>query len=131
MIILNGNWKEEIEEVWNKNGMDNLFSEDRNDFLAKIWEMSLEAFDSPREIQVIIDDNDRLFMSFGTYGYVSWNEGDKLEGMKLPLKCWIHTHPFGRAYFSGTDKKTIDIWKPRLRSAIVLGLHEHQTWFRI
>ena len=130
MIILNGNWKEEIEEVWNKNGMDNLFSEDRNDFLAKIWEMSLEAFDSPREIQVIIDDNDRLFMSFGTYGYVSWNEGDKLEGMKLPLKCWIHTHPFGRAYFSGTDKKTIDIWRPRLRSAIVLGLHEHQTWFR-
>ena len=58
------------------------------------------------------------------------NEGDKLEGMKLPLKCWIHTHPFGRAYFSGTDKKTIDIWRPRLRSAIVLGLHEHQTWFR-
>ena len=41
--------------------------------------------------------------------------------MKLPLKCWIHTHPFGQAFFSGTDWKTINTWKRVLKSATVLG----------
>ena len=128
MIVLNGSWKEEIEESWKENGIENLFHEDRNDFLAQIWHQSMMAFDTPREIQVVIDDNDDLHISFGSASFVSFDE--EPSGLKLPIKCWIHTHPFGQAYFSGTDKKTIDTWKPMMRTAIVLGDNEHQVWFR-
>ena len=30
----------------------------------------MEAFDTPREIQVVIDSNNRLFISFGTFSFV-------------------------------------------------------------
>ena len=46
--------------------------------------------------------------------------------MKLPIKCWIHTHPFGEAFFSHTDWTTLDTWKPMMESAIVLG--NNQYW---
>ena len=51
--------------------------------------------------------------------------------MKLPIKCWVHTHPFGKAYFSGTDISTINTWKPHMMSAIVLGDNEHQIWQKV
>ena len=136
MIVLNGNWKEEIIEAFD-NGMQltSIFTRPspkevykRCSFLEKIWEMSLTAFDSPREVQVVIDNNNRLFISFGTFSFVEFSEDP--VGMKLPVKCWIHTHPFGKAYFSSTDLSTINIWKTRMLSAIVLGDNEHQLWFQ-
>ena len=48
--------------------------------------------------------------------------------MTLPIECWIHTHPFGRAYFSGTDWNTIRTWEPVMNYAIVLGDNEHMVW---
>jgi hypothetical protein len=50
-------------------------------------------------------------------------EKELTEGkrLKLPMKCWIHTHPFGEAYFSGTDQKTINTWRMFLEDAIVIG----------
>ena len=45
--------------------------------------------------------------------------------MKLPIKCWIHTHPFGRAYFSGIDWTTVSTWKTHMKEAYVLGGEEH------
>ncbi len=95
-------------------------------FLTVIWNMSVTAFDQPREVQVIVDGDDKLFISFGTPGYVDFPE--EPTGMKLPLKCWIHTHPFGDAYFSGTDWKTIDTWKTLMQSAIVLGDNEYWAY---
>ena len=95
-------------------------------FLTVIWNMSISAFDQPREVQVIVDDECKLFISFGTPGYVDFPE--EPTGMKLPLRCWIHTHPFWDAYFSGTDWKTIDTWKPLLGSAIVLGDNEYWAY---
>ena len=64
----------------------------------------MEAFDSPREVQVIVDAKDDLYISVGTFGFVSFkDQEEQLGGMKLPLKCWIHTHPFGQAFFVVVD----------------------------
>ena len=86
--------------------------------------MSTQAFEKPREIQVVVDSNDRLHISVGTPGYVEFKV-DPI-GMKLPIKCWIHTHPMGNAYFSGTDWTTLKTWKPMMETAIVLG--DNQYW---
>ena len=126
MIVLNGKWKEEIQESFNYESKEGLFSENRCEFLAQIWHQSMMAFDSPREIQVVIDNEDKLHISFGSASFVSFDE--EPSGLKLPIKCWIHTHPSGSAYFSGTDRKTIDTWKPMMFSAIVLGDNQHQVW---
>jgi proteasome lid subunit RPN8/RPN11 len=91
-------------------------------FYTEVWNVSMNAFDVPREVQVVIDDNDVLHSSVGTPSFVSF-QGDEgqLHGLKLPIKCWIHTHPFGRAYFSGTDWKTIKTWRDVMSSCVVLG----------
>ena len=124
-------WQEKIKKIWTsilKNGLKPNFANPdtyfENGFLSEIWKMSQKAFDVPREVQVVIDSNDILHISFGTPGYVDF----KIDpvGMKLPIKCWIHTHPMGNAYFSGTDWKTLKTWKPMMETAIVLG--DNQYW---
>ena len=127
MLVLNGHWEEEIKEAFDMKGM---YKHDRIKFLQTIWEMSQTAFDSPREIQVVIDSNNELFISVGSISFVSFTNDEEVVGMKLPVKCWIHTHPFGKAYFSGTDMRTINTWKSVMLSAIVLGDNEHQTWMQ-
>ena len=73
-------------------------------FTAAIWKASTEILNG-LEVQVVVDGKDQLHISFGSPGFVSF----KVQplGMSLPVKCWIHTHPFGSAYFSGTDWNTI------------------------
>jgi hypothetical protein len=94
-------------------------------FLDTIWNISQNSFDIPREIQVIIDKNGDTFCSVGTPGFVSFegqeDELTKDKRLNLPMKCWIHTHPFGEAYFSGTDQRTINTWRMFLEDAIVIG----------
>ena len=72
-----------------------------DNFLDTIWEMSLTAFDIPREVQVVVDGKMNIHISAGDPGFVWFKEPPM--GMTLPIECWIHTHPFGKAYFSGTD----------------------------
>ena len=50
-------WKEQIETEYTKESDWNIWFHD------KIWEMSLTAFDISREVQVVIDANDKLFIS--------------------------------------------------------------------
>jgi len=128
-IVMKDDWKDIIEEAFaNGDALHYIFDWNRGlGFLETIWQMSLTAFDKPREVQVVIDNDNKLFMSFGTFSFVDFNN-ENVTGMKLPLKCWIHTHPFGSAYFSGTDMRTINTWKSVMLSAIVLGDNEHQTW---
>ena len=90
--------------------------------LSVIWEMSTEAFDIPREIQIVIDDDGEIFIDVGTPGYVDFSF--EPSGMKLPIMCWIHTHPMGSAFFSTTDWKTLNSWNTIMESAIVLGNNE-------
>lgn len=91
-------------------------------FHTAIWEASTMILPS-LEVQVVIDDNDVAHVSTGSAGFVDFQINP--VGMKLPIKCWIHTHPFGAAYFSGTDIRTVSIWEPRMKEAYVLGGLDH------
>tara|TARA_R110000787_G_scaffold99401_1_gene203948 strand:- start:433 stop:1020 length:588 start_codon:yes stop_codon:yes gene_type:complete len=134
VIVLDNNWKSDIQKIFTlfrkvENLEDSFInpSRDAEDFLSMIWHKSQTSFDLPREIQVIVDSNNKLFMNVGTPSFVSFsNQESSLKGMKLPIKCWIHTHPFGEAFFSHTDWTTLDTWKPMMESAIVLG--NNQYW---
>ena len=99
-----------------------LNAEVTEEFLLEIWKASTEILPN-LEVQVVIDSNDRLHISSGTAGYVDFKVDP--VGMKLPIKCWIHTHPFGSAYFSGTDISTVSVWEPMMKSAIVVGGDGH------
>ena len=110
-------WDEPIKSAWN--------GEVSDDFLASIWKVS--TVDLPGlEVQVVVDSNDNLFISQGSPGFVSFNINP--IGLKLPVKCWIHTHPFGFAYWSGIDWNTIDTWRPMMKKAIVLGKNQRGIW---
>ena len=99
------------------------------DLFEHIWYASTEIL--PKlEIQVVVDAKDAVFISTGSAGYVEQPLGLE-KGMKLPVKCWIHTHPFGSAYFSGVDIRTVSIWEPIMETAYVLGGEGHYgRWSR-
>lgn len=105
--------------------------EDRG-FWGDIWFASTKILDG-LEVQVVIDSNDKAFISTGTPGYVDFLRIDptEMEGMKLPIKCWIHTHPFGAAYFSATDWRTVNTWRPLMKKAFVLGGSHHRGHFGV
>tara|TARA_R100001082_G_scaffold41412_4_gene22019 strand:+ start:329 stop:802 length:474 start_codon:yes stop_codon:yes gene_type:complete len=98
-------------------------------FLDIIWQVSTDYL-TELEVSVIVDNDYNLFISKGSGVFVDY-KNEKVSGMKIPIKCWIHTHPFGKAYFSGTDWRTINTQKPILNEAIVLGNKESMRWFKV
>ncbi len=126
IVVIDGGWKTDIIDAWETPHSGESYDTHNDDFLDTIWDKSLTSFDIPREVQVVVDNNDKLWISVGTPGFV-WFETPPV-GLKLPIKCWIHTHPFGKAYFSGTDWSTIRTWEPLLSEAIVLGGQEWMVW---
>jgi hypothetical protein len=121
-IVMLADWEEQIRNAWANSEMD-FVSEH---FLDTIWEMSLTAFDIGREVQVVIDGKMNIYISAGDPGFVWFKEPPM--GLTLPIECWIHTHPFGQAYFSGTDWNTIRTWEPVMNYAIVLGDNQSMEW---
>lgn len=124
--ILDGQWqklKENVNEVFFEVGND----WENELFLDAIWDVSVNELPE-LEVSVIVDSHLNLFISKGTGSFVDY-ESENVTGMRLPLLCWIHTHPFGKAYFSGTDWNTIRTQKPILESAIVLGDMERMKWW--
>ncbi len=124
--ILDGQWqklKENVNEVFYEVGND----WENELFLDAIWDVSVNELPE-LEVSVIVDSHLNLFISKGTGSFVDY-ESENVTGMRLPLLCWIHTHPFGKAYFSGTDWNTIRTQKPILESAIVLGNMERMKWW--
>lgn len=107
-----------IENNWNRDWED-------KKFLEAIWYSSVQILPS-LEVQVVIDANDKLYISTGSSALVWFSTIPK--GMRIPIKCWIHTHPFGVAYFSGVDWRTVNTWKPVMQNAIVLGDNELGKW---
>jgi len=101
---------------------------DDEDFHESIWQASVELLEG-KEVSVIVDRDNKLFISKGTSSFVDYKD-ENVAGMKIPLRCWIHTHPFGSAYFSGTDWNTINAQAPILESAIVLGNMERMKWWK-
>lgn len=127
-------WTEAIKELeeWESTRQDDYvkglirreYAGDWSDkvFWDAIWFASTQVLNG-LEVQVVIDAKDNLHISSGTAGYVDFKVDP--VGMKLPIKCWIHTHPFGSAYFSGTDIRTVSIWEPLMHNAVVLGGRGH------
>jgi hypothetical protein len=95
-------------------------------FWDKIWSLSTTILPG-LEVSVVIDRDEKLFISKGTASFVDY-EDESVKGMKIPMKCWIHTHPFGKAYFSQTDWNTLNVQRLILDSAVVLGNGEYCTW---
>tara|TARA_R110001592_G_scaffold43687_5_gene141316 strand:- start:5405 stop:6001 length:597 start_codon:yes stop_codon:yes gene_type:complete len=97
------------------------------DFHSAIWEASTVILPN-LEVQVVIDAHNKCYVTTGSAGYVGeeWEKGLNLPlGLRLPIRCWIHTHPFGSAYFSGTDISTVTRFQPIMEQAYVLGGEGH------
>lgn len=71
-----------------------------------------------REISVLIDCNDEIWVDWGTVSQVKLSPP---VGAKLPFKLWIHTHPCNNAYWSFTDRQSLEVAKTILEKALVLG----------
>ena len=71
-----------------------------------------------REVSILVDSNDNYFVDWGTIGSV---ELSPPIGAVLPFKLWVHTHPSNTAYWSITDRNTLEIAKGILDKALVLG----------
>ena len=71
-----------------------------------------------REVSILVDSKDNYFVDWGTIGSV---ELSPPIGAVLPFKLWVHTHPSNTAYWSITDRNTLDIAKGILDKALVLG----------
>jgi len=110
----------------NRAEIDELVYKDKKIFEA-IWHASTEILPA-LEVQVVIDGNNNCHVTTGSSGYVEFGMKPPV-GMKLPIRCWIHTHPFGSAYFSGVDWGTVNIWKSLMQEAYVLGGVEHYGYW--
>ena len=71
-----------------------------------------------REVSILVDSKDNYFVEWGTIGSV---ELSPPVGAVLPFKLWVHTHPSNTAYWSITDRNTLEIAKGILDKALVLG----------
>ncbi len=71
-----------------------------------------------REVSILVDSKDNYFVDWGTIGSV---ELSPPIGAVLPFKLWVHTHPSNAAYWSITDRNTLEIAKGILDKALVLG----------
>ena len=97
------------------------------EFFSAIWHASTEILPA-LEVQVVIDGKNDCYVTTGSSGYVEFGMKPPV-GMTLPIKCWIHTHPFGAAYFSGVDWGTVNVWKSLMQEAYVLGGVEHYGYW--
>tara|TARA_Y100001937_G_scaffold128328_1_gene204035 strand:+ start:1825 stop:2445 length:621 start_codon:yes stop_codon:yes gene_type:complete len=114
---------ESIDVAWkDRDCVDELVYKDY-EFHNAIWHASTEILPN-LEVQVVIDGQNNCYVTTGSPGYVEFGMQPPI-GMKLPIRCWIHTHPFGSAYFSGVDIKTVSQWKPLMTEAYVLGGEGH------
>lgn len=71
-----------------------------------------------REVSILVDSKENYFVDWGTIGSVKLSPP---IGAVLPFKLWVHTHPSNTAYWSITDRNTLEIAKGILDKALVLG----------
>ena len=71
-----------------------------------------------KEVSILVDSKDNHFVDWGTIGSVKLSPP---LGAVLPFKLWVHTHPSNTAYWSITDRTTLEMAKGILENAIVLG----------
>ncbi|RZD47244.1 MAG: hypothetical protein CXT66_06985 [Methanobacteriota archaeon] len=83
----------------------------------QLW---LVADSLSREVSVLFDRDDRIWVDIGTAGLVRLSPP---VGATIPFSLWIHTHPWD-AYWSSTDLATLASYSQILDKALVLG-HDH------
>ena len=71
-----------------------------------------------REVSILVAANDHYWVDWGTIGRVKLSPP---TGSVLPFKLWVHTHPSNTAYWSITDRNSLDMAKGILEEALVLG----------
>lgn len=71
-----------------------------------------------REVSILVDANDNYWVDWGTIGRVKLSPP---TGSVLPFKLWVHTHPSNTAFWSITDRNSLDMAKGILEAALVLG----------
>jgi hypothetical protein len=73
-----------------------------------------------REVSILFDAQGWVWVDIGTIGMVRLSPP---IGSQLPLRLWVHTHPWN-AYWSSTDRRTLATVSGVLDKALVLG-HDH------
>lgn len=71
-----------------------------------------------REVSVLIDAEGGIHVDWGGPGQVPLRPP---IGAKAPFRLWVHTHPFGGAYWSATDRRSLANGTLILDRAFVLG----------
>lgn len=126
-------WTEEVNLelelvglTWKEKEQVDLTTFSSSRFFNAIWHASTEILPA-LEVQVVIDGKNNCYVTTGSSGYVEFGMKPPV-GMNLPINCWIHTHPFGSAYFSGVDIRTVSNWQPLMKEAFVLGGWEYDHY---
>ena len=70
-----------------------------------------------REVSLLFDNQGLVWVDVGDRGMVHLSPP---LGSRLPLRLWIHTHPWD-AYWSATDRRTLASVSGILKEALVLG----------
>tara|TARA_B100001996_G_scaffold294_1_gene322 strand:+ start:207 stop:764 length:558 start_codon:yes stop_codon:yes gene_type:complete len=114
------------EEIVSAIENENLYGEAIRESLAHYaveeeWSSVWSLADSmKREISILFDTQGLVWVDVGTPGMVRLSPP---LGSKLPLKLWVHSHPWN-AYWSATDLRTLASVSGILEKALVLG-HDH------
>jgi hypothetical protein len=70
-----------------------------------------------REVSLLFDNQGLVWVDVGERGMVRLSPP---LGSRLPLRLWVHTHPWD-AYWSSTDRRTLATVSGILEQALVLG----------
>ncbi len=73
-----------------------------------------------REVSILIDAEDKIWVDWGNIGEVTLKPP---IGATLPFKLWLHTHPRNSAYWSATDRSSLNLVNGILDRALVLGMN--------
>jgi hypothetical protein len=107
-------------------------------FLSQVWKISrlnvgeLRLDGESKQVNVIVDDDDKLFFSNNT-AYLSlaieYHE-DETENSRIqfPIKSWIMTKSNGKASIEKIDWEIIDHWGDKISNCIVLGNNEYLAY---
>ena len=87
--------------------------------VAKRWEEIYRISSAlHREVSILIDADDSIWIDWGNQSEVTLSPP---YGAKIPFKLWVHTHPNMLAYWSNTDRSSLQIASNILEVAYVLG----------
>ena len=110
----------DLEEAVLSGNHDSLVVRETIGALAKMgmWqEVWLIADSMSREVSILFDRKQRIYVDVGTSGKVRLAPP---LGSEVPYRLWVHTHP-SDAYWSSTDLDALATYSGIIQEALVLG----------